>query len=108
MTQPLTIYSSRTADKFVLRLPDGMRERICEVARNQHRSMNSEIISRLEASLIHASAVQYADGDATQLSPQEWRLVESFRSLAPHQRNALIEIISIKSANDPNVGDAHE
>jgi hypothetical protein len=25
------IYSSRTADKFVVRLPDGMRERIAEV-----------------------------------------------------------------------------
>ncbi|MEK1843404.1 MAG: Arc family DNA-binding protein, partial [Pseudomonas sp.] len=42
------IYSSRTADKFVVRLPDGMRERIAEVARNHHRSMNSEIIARLE------------------------------------------------------------
>jgi Arc-like DNA binding domain. len=41
------IYSSRTADKFVVRLPDGMRERIAEVARNHHRSMNSEIIARL-------------------------------------------------------------
>ena len=42
------IYSSRTADKFVVRLPDGMRERIAEVARNHHRSMNSEIIARLD------------------------------------------------------------
>jgi len=46
------IYSSRTADKFVIRLPDGMRERIAEVARTHHRSMNSEIIARLEQSLI--------------------------------------------------------
>ena len=46
------IYSSRTADKFVVRLPDGMRERIADVARNHHRSMNSEIISRLEQSLL--------------------------------------------------------
>jgi hypothetical protein len=45
------VYSSRTADKFVVRLPDGMRERIAETARNHHRSMNSEIIARLEASL---------------------------------------------------------
>jgi plasmid stability protein len=45
------IYSSRTADKFVVRLPDGMRERIADVARNHHRSMNSEIIARLEQSL---------------------------------------------------------
>lgn len=51
------IYSSRTADKFVVRLPDGMRERISEVARNHHRSMNSEIIARLEHSLIEEEAV---------------------------------------------------
>lgn len=46
------IYSSRTADKFVVRLPDGMRERIAEVARSHHRSMNSEIIARLERTLV--------------------------------------------------------
>lgn len=45
------VYSSRTADKFVVRLPDGMREQIAEVARTHHRSMNSEIIARLEKSL---------------------------------------------------------
>lgn len=45
------IYSSRTADKFVVRLPDGMRERIADVAKEHHRSMNSEIIARLEKSL---------------------------------------------------------
>jgi plasmid stability protein len=45
------VYSSRTADKFVVRLPDGMRERIAEVARTHHRSMNSEIIARLEKSM---------------------------------------------------------
>jgi hypothetical protein len=45
------IYSSRTADKFVVRLPDGMRERVAEVARVNHRSMNSEIIARLQQSL---------------------------------------------------------
>lgn len=44
--------TSRTADKFVVRLPDGMRDRINEVARTNHRSMNSEIIERLERTLI--------------------------------------------------------
>jgi len=46
------IYSSRTADKFVLRLPDGMREVVAEAARANHRSMNSELISRIETSLM--------------------------------------------------------
>jgi plasmid stability protein len=53
------IYSSRTADKFVVRLPDGMREKIATRARTHHRSMNSEIISVLERDL------------AIELSPEE-------------------------------------
>ena len=44
--------TSRTADKFVVRLPDGMRDRINVVARGNHRSMNSEILERLERTLV--------------------------------------------------------
>lgn len=43
--------NSRTADKFVVRLPDGLRGRIFDVAANNHRSMNSEIVARLERSI---------------------------------------------------------
>lgn len=39
---------SRSADKFVVRLPDGLRQRVAERARATRRSMNSEIISALE------------------------------------------------------------
>ncbi|WP_412461770.1 Arc family DNA-binding protein [Pseudomonas sp. SC11] len=46
--------NSRTADKFVVRLPEGMREQVADVARKNHRSMNSEIIDRLEQSLLNA------------------------------------------------------
>ena len=55
------VYSSRTADKFVVRLPDGMRERIAEVARTHHRSMNSEMIARLERTLLDDAAAEGAD-----------------------------------------------
>jgi len=44
-------YNSRTADKFVIRLPDGLRERISEAADSNHRSMNGEIIARIDGSL---------------------------------------------------------
>lgn len=46
--------NSRTAEKFVVRLPDGMREQVAQVARKNHRSMNSEIIDRLEQSLLNS------------------------------------------------------
>lgn len=42
---------SREQDKFVIRLPDGLRPEIAAVAHRNHRSMNGEIINRLERSL---------------------------------------------------------
>lgn len=42
---------SRTADKFVVRLPDGMRDAVGFRAKGNHRSMNSEIISTLDMHL---------------------------------------------------------
>lgn len=41
---------SRTAEQFVVRFPDGMRDRIAEIAKTNNRSMNSEIVARLQAS----------------------------------------------------------
>lgn len=43
-------YPSDSLDKFMLRLPQGMREKIKACAEENGRSMNSEIVSRLEAS----------------------------------------------------------
>lgn len=42
---------SRTADKFVVRLPDGLRHRIFDASVINRRSMNSEVVSRLDRSL---------------------------------------------------------
>lgn len=43
--------NSRTAEKFVIRLPDGMRKAIEDLAAANHRSMNTEMIRALEAHL---------------------------------------------------------
>jgi plasmid stability protein len=91
------LYSSRTADKFVVRLPDGMRERIADVARNHHRSMNSEIISRLEQSLfqegtLDSSPIQQMD--SAELSQPERELLQRFRQLSRRQQNALVALIA--------------
>jgi hypothetical protein len=37
-------------DKYIVRLPDGMRERIAEEAKANNRSMNAEIVARLDDS----------------------------------------------------------
>lgn len=92
-----TLYSSRTADKFVVRLPEGMRDRIAEVARAQHRSMNSEIITRLEQSLRNDGQALYNDHlslDSDELSSHERELLLRFRQLAQRQQNALLSLIA--------------
>lgn len=92
------IYSSRTADKFVVRLPDGMRERIGEVARDHHRSMNSEIIARLEQSLVQEGALDEGSAlslDSNKLSLSERELLERFRLLSRRQQNALVSLIAM-------------
>ncbi|WP_339462186.1 Arc family DNA-binding protein [Pseudomonas sp. EA_105y_Pfl2_R69] len=91
------LYSSRTADKFVVRLPDGMRERIADVARNHHRSMNSEIIARLEQSMLQEGSL--GDDlnmrlDSPELSLHERELLQRFRQLSRRQQNALVALIA--------------
>lgn len=49
--RPRTNYGeghSRDADKFVVRMPDDMRERMARVARLHFRSMNSEVLVALD------------------------------------------------------------
>lgn len=40
--------TGRESDKFMLRLPDGMRDRLKQIADDNHRSMNAEVVSALE------------------------------------------------------------
>ena len=93
------VYSSRTADKFVVRLPEGMRDRIADVARAQHRSMNSEIIARLESSLQQEGSLTEDESDrlrlhSPKLSFHERELLQHFRLLAQRQQNALLALIT--------------
>lgn len=40
-------YPSETADRYIVRFPPGMRERLKEAAERHNRSMNAEIVNRL-------------------------------------------------------------
>jgi polyhydroxyalkanoate synthesis regulator phasin len=42
--------TGRDSDQFILRFPEGMRQRISKLAEASGRSMNAEIIARLKAS----------------------------------------------------------
>lgn len=50
--------TSRDADKFVVRLPDGFREQIADQAKANERSMNGEIVARLKQSLTQEQKTQ--------------------------------------------------
>lgn len=60
---------SHVADKYIVRLPDGMRDRIADAAKANNRSMNAEIVARLERSFsASAESAQVFDaGYAAQL-----------------------------------------
>lgn len=42
-------YPSQTQDRYIVRFPEGMRDQIAEAAKANNRSMNAEIVARLEA-----------------------------------------------------------
>ncbi|SDD31010.1 Arc-like DNA binding domain-containing protein [Ectopseudomonas chengduensis] len=74
-----------------------MRERIADVARNHHRSMNSEIIARLEQSMLQEGALDDDLSlrlDSPELSLHERELLQRFRQLSRRQQNALVALIA--------------
>jgi hypothetical protein len=100
---PAQTYDSRSADKFVVRFPEGMRSKLTEVAETNHRSMNSEAVMGLwwwcerqvlMESMLRATAQELArlqamkDADIgitldeiTQRHPQTTALVQKLRAL---------------------------
>ncbi|AVS68918.1 hypothetical protein C8245_21205 [Paracidovorax avenae] len=51
---------SRTAEQFVVRFPDGMRDEIAAAAKKNNRSMNAEIVARLQDSFIRTHSSHLA------------------------------------------------
>lgn len=45
------MYPSQTADRFMIRMPDGLRDQLRGIAAQNRRSMNSEIVLMLERAL---------------------------------------------------------
>jgi plasmid stability protein len=67
---------SDLADKFMLRMPDGMRDRLKDEATRNNRSMNAEIVARLERTISEEDQMKLRElGD--QLSKRFGDLSES-------------------------------
>lgn len=72
----------RDFDKMMMRLPPGMRDRIAEAAKVAGRSMNAEVIDRLEKSFTNddaafelADKVEYLESQNTEL----WQAIEELQ-----------------------------
>ncbi len=92
--------------KFVVRLPVDMRDRIAEAALHYRRSMNSEIVARLEQSF---SALPSQDAERkvepplhpqlermfrNNLNDKETSLIMSFRRLSEERQSALLSLLT--------------
>lgn len=89
-------------DKFMLRLPEGMRQEIKSAADSNKRSMNAEIIARLEASL--ATNSMTADSFVRIMDAQ----YVNAGKIAEILRDALqrLEDLSVGAVRIEDVGDA--
>lgn len=56
----MAVPTGRESDKFMLRLPDGMRDRIRALAERGNRSMNAETVLLIDQSLSFAEALEGA------------------------------------------------
>ena len=91
--------------KFLVRLPHDLHERIAEASCRYRRSMNAEIVARLEHSLTGITGAAESSIEPaffshieavlrSGLSADEDVLVQRFRRLSPRQQTALVELLS--------------
>lgn len=86
---------SRTAPKFVIRMPDGLRDRLKDRAGTNHRSLNSEVIARLLRTLDDDDRAELGVREpyGPRLNELESRLLLAFRALADEKKKALLELL---------------
>ncbi|MCG8392256.1 MAG: Arc family DNA-binding protein [Pseudomonadales bacterium] len=81
------------AEKFVVRFPNGMRTEVSEAASHSHRSMNAEIIARLEHSLSNWPQTLPHGEPAIPVGNEEAFLLERFRQLPLAKQQALLALL---------------
>jgi hypothetical protein len=75
--------AGRGSDQFVVRFPEGMRDRIAALAAANGRSMNAELIDRLEKSMSYKDNMHDLEKSVSDL----WLLVRNYREiLVMHDR----------------------
>ena len=75
------LYPSEQQDRFIVRFPDGMRDRISALAKANGRSMNAEVISLIEASLSQGGKPLLVVKENTAEADIIWEIRDSMQSL---------------------------
>lgn len=89
----MTSNATTRTEKFVVRFPCGMRAEVSEAARVSHRSMNAEIIARLQHSLSNWPEALPQGSSAVPEGNEEAYLLERFRRLSPAKQQALLALL---------------
>jgi plasmid stability protein len=69
--------AGRGSDQFVIRFPEGMRDRIAKLAAANGRSMNAELIDRLEKSLVDSDDIKDLENTVAQL----WEKIDLIKEI---------------------------
>lgn len=92
-------FPSAKQDQFVLRFPDGMREKIKRAAAENGRSMNAEIIHRLQTTLEMDAYVPKENANPDVVHDKE-ELIAIVRAEVERMNSVLNTLI--QDAADPN------
>ena len=76
-------YPSELQERFIIRMPPNMREQLTEAARKNNRSMNAEVISRLEQSFKATGGQNELREDIISLRQEITHLRETITQPAP-------------------------
>lgn len=88
---------ARDINPFGLRMPPELRKRLEKSAKTNRRSINAELVLRLQDSVekdplfvpeIHEAAERY------QLSEEQTALLSAYQSLSPRRRRALLAFLT--------------
>jgi predicted transcriptional regulator len=89
--------TSRASDKFILRLPDGMREHLAEVAEREGRSMNAVAVAALAMYFEHASRPRWP----VAAESKGYRVDTAIKDLVDQMANQHQELVELIRKADP-------
>ncbi|MEY9782297.1 Arc family DNA-binding protein [Sinorhizobium fredii] len=90
--------AGRGADQFMVRLPEGVRERIRRHAEANGRSMNSEVVSLIELALWEADMARMQAGlePLRETEERDWEIINHAREVESRRKDAAKDQMNIQ------------